>query len=76
MYCIDQVLLSRVSFFGSKNIRGEESIALQLFRKTAEAVICGLLPNSSSPSQRTEGSLSPSLSMNLAKQVIKQGKQV
>ncbi|KAH6760062.1 glycosyl hydrolase 9B7 [Perilla frutescens var. frutescens] len=52
-----QVLLSRVSFFGSKDIGGEESIALQLYRKTAEVVICGLLPNSSSPYQRTEGGL-------------------
>ncbi|WP_338282859.1 hypothetical protein, partial [Corallococcus caeni] len=61
MSCIDQVLLSRVSFFGSEKIGGEESIALQLYRKTAEAVICGLLPNTSSASQRTQGSLSYSL---------------
>ncbi|KAL0379155.1 UNVERIFIED_CONTAM: Endoglucanase 24 [Sesamum radiatum] len=54
-----QVLLSRVNFFGSKEIRGEENIALQLYRKTAEAVICGLLSSSSSSatSYRTEGGL-------------------
>ncbi|KAL0332726.1 UNVERIFIED_CONTAM: Endoglucanase 24 [Sesamum calycinum] len=53
-----QVLLSRVNFFGSKEIRGEENIALQLYRKTAEAVICGLLSSSSSAtSYRTEGGL-------------------
>lgn len=53
-----QVLLSRVSFFGSKDILGAENIALQLYRKTAEAVLCGLLPNSRTPtSQRTDGGL-------------------
>ncbi|KAI3451457.1 hypothetical protein Pfo_008122 [Paulownia fortunei] len=53
-----QVLLSRVNFFASEDIQGQESIALQLYRKTAEAVICGLLPNSSSAtSRRTEGGL-------------------
>ncbi|KAG8383742.1 hypothetical protein BUALT_Bualt04G0045500 [Buddleja alternifolia] len=54
----DQVLLSRVNLFGSKDIEGEENIALQLYRKTGEAVICGLLPNSSSStSHRTQGGL-------------------
>ncbi|XP_047966753.1 endoglucanase 2-like [Salvia hispanica] len=52
-----QVLLSRVSFFDSRIVRGEESIALQLYRRTAELVICGLLPNSSTAFQRTEGGL-------------------
>ncbi|KAL0449749.1 UNVERIFIED_CONTAM: Endoglucanase 24 [Sesamum latifolium] len=54
-----QVLLSRVNFFGSKEIRGKENIALQLYRKTAEAVFCGLLSSSSSSatSYRTEGGL-------------------
>ncbi|KAK4416809.1 Endoglucanase 24 [Sesamum alatum] len=54
-----QVLLSRVNFFGSKEIRGEENIALQLYRKTAEVVICGLLSSSSASatSYRTEGGL-------------------
>ncbi|KAK6125630.1 hypothetical protein DH2020_040628 [Rehmannia glutinosa] len=51
-----QVLLSRVSFFGSKDVQDQESIALQLYRKTAEAVICEVLPNSSSATTyRTEG---------------------
>ncbi|KAL1536830.1 cellulase [Salvia divinorum] len=53
-----QVLLSRVSFFKSRSIRVEESITLQLYKRTAELVVCGLLPNSSSASQRTEGLLS------------------
>ncbi|XP_073127993.1 endoglucanase 2-like [Henckelia pumila] len=53
-----QVLLSRVNFFGSRNIQGTENIALQLYRKSAEAVICGLLPNSSSATtSRTKGGL-------------------
>ncbi|XP_011100152.2 endoglucanase 24-like [Sesamum indicum] len=53
-----QVLLSRVNFFGSKEIRGEDNIALQLYRKTAEVVMCGLLSSSSSAtSYRTEGGL-------------------
>ncbi|KAK6150697.1 hypothetical protein DH2020_015629 [Rehmannia glutinosa] len=53
-----QVLLSRVSFFGSKDVQDQESIALQLYRKTAEAVICEVLPNSSSATTyRTEGGL-------------------
>ncbi|XP_051141183.1 endoglucanase 24-like isoform X2 [Andrographis paniculata] len=53
-----QVLLSRVNFFGSKDIKGDENIALQLYRRTAEAVICGLMPNSSSgTAKRTKGGL-------------------
>ncbi|PIN08898.1 Cellulase [Handroanthus impetiginosus] len=53
-----QVLLSRVNFFESKNIQGEQNIALQLYRKTAEAVICGLLSNSPTATPfRTKGGL-------------------
>ncbi|XP_024971427.1 endoglucanase 2-like [Cynara cardunculus var. scolymus] len=39
-----QVLLSRVSFFDSKVATNSES--LKKYRKTAEAVMCGLLPKS------------------------------
>lgn len=41
-----QVLLSRVSFFGGKGISNSENSGLQMYRKTAEAVMCGLLPKS------------------------------
>lgn len=41
-----QVLLSRVSFFGGKGISNSENSGLQKYRKTAEAVMCGLLPKS------------------------------
>ncbi|XP_057973128.1 endoglucanase 10 [Malania oleifera] len=48
-----QVLLSRVSFFDSK-----EASNLQKYRKTAEAVMCGLLPGSpTATSSRTESGL-------------------
>lgn len=41
-----QVLLSRISFFGSKETSLEETIGLQMYRKTAEVLMCGLLPDS------------------------------
>ncbi|CAL5384756.1 unnamed protein product [Camellia sinensis] len=51
-----QVLLSRVSFFGSKEIANSEN--LQNYRKSAEAVMCGLLPKSpTATSSRTESGL-------------------
>ncbi|CAK9178429.1 unnamed protein product [Ilex paraguariensis] len=51
-----QVLLSRVSFFGSKDTSNSES--LQHYRKTAEAVMCGLLPTSpTATSSRTDSGL-------------------
>lgn len=66
LFLIQQVLLSRVSFFGSKDILGAENIALQLYRKTAEAVLCGLLPNSRTPtSQRTDGNNFMMLNLDL-----------
>ncbi|KAM3341679.1 endoglucanase 10 [Capsicum galapagoense] len=49
-----QVLLSRVSFFNSK----ANSDTLQEYRKTAEAVMCGLLPKSpTATSSRTDSGL-------------------
>ncbi|KAL8059164.1 hypothetical protein ABFX02_03G068500 [Erythranthe guttata] len=51
-----QVLLSRISFFGSKEVSNSD--ALDKYRKTAEAVMCGLIPKSSSAtSSRTENGL-------------------
>lgn len=51
-----QVLLSRVSFFGAKDTSNSES--LQKYRKTAEAVMCGLLPKSPSATKsRTDNGL-------------------
>ncbi|XP_039138440.1 LOW QUALITY PROTEIN: endoglucanase 24 [Dioscorea cayenensis subsp. rotundata] len=53
-----QVLLSRVQFFGSKLSSNAENKGLQLYRKTAEAVVCGLLPDSpTATSSRTDGGL-------------------
>ncbi|KAI3724471.1 hypothetical protein L2E82_36249 [Cichorium intybus] len=50
------VLLSRLSFFGPKAALEKENI--DMYRKTAEAVMCGLLPDSSSAtSSRTKGGL-------------------
>ncbi|GFP95279.1 endoglucanase 2 [Phtheirospermum japonicum] len=51
-----QVLLSRVSFFGLKEVSNSEK--LQNYRKSAEAVMCNLLPKSpSATSSRTDGGL-------------------
>ncbi|KAL3514754.1 hypothetical protein ACH5RR_027471 [Cinchona calisaya] len=51
-----QVLLSRISFFGSKDT--SNSAILQKYRDSAEAVVCGLLPKSpSATSSRTESGL-------------------
>ncbi|CAK9144735.1 unnamed protein product [Ilex paraguariensis] len=53
-----QVLLSRVNFVGSKNIPTAENLGLQMYRETAEAVLCGFLPDSPmATSCRTEGGL-------------------
>jgi len=41
-----QVLLSRLNFFGSKQISNAENEGLKSYRDTAEAVICGLIPDS------------------------------
>ncbi|CAN4093966.1 unnamed protein product [Withania somnifera] len=51
-----QVLLSRVSFFNSKGTSNLDT--LQEYRKTAEAVMCGLLPKSpTATSSRTDSGL-------------------
>lgn len=51
-----QVLLSRISFFGSKD--ASNSAILQKYRDSAEAVMCGLLPKSpTATSSRTDGGL-------------------
>ncbi|PIA55518.1 hypothetical protein AQUCO_00700072v1 [Aquilegia coerulea] len=53
-----QVLLSRVNFFGQEERSNDEKLGLQMYRKTAEAVMCGLLPDSpSATSSRTDGGL-------------------
>lgn len=53
-----QVLLSRLNFFGSKQISNAENEGLKMYRDTAEAVICGLLPDSpSATASRTGGTL-------------------
>ncbi|KAI6688340.1 hypothetical protein NL676_025168 [Syzygium grande] len=41
-----QVLLSRLSFFGANDLSSSIKSGLQSYRKTAEAVMCGLFPNS------------------------------
>lgn len=53
-----QVLLSRLNFFGSKQTSNAENMGLKMYRDTAEAVICGLLPDSpSATASRTGGML-------------------
>lgn len=51
-----QVLLSRVSFFGSADTSDAENLGLQKYRRTADAIMCSLLPYSSlATPNRTEG---------------------
>ncbi|KAL5778184.1 hypothetical protein ACOSP7_011110 [Xanthoceras sorbifolium] len=51
-----QVLLSRLSFFGGKDTSSNSG--LQMYRKTAEAVMCSLLPKSPTATKsRTRGGL-------------------
>ncbi|XP_019431423.1 PREDICTED: endoglucanase 2-like [Lupinus angustifolius] len=53
-----QVLLSRLSFFKGRDISNAYSSGLQNYRKTAEAVMCGLLPDSPTATKsRTESGL-------------------
>ncbi|XP_027183784.1 endoglucanase 24-like [Coffea eugenioides] len=53
-----QVLLSRVSFFGSADTSDAENLGLQKYRRTADALLCSLLPYSSlATPNRTEGGL-------------------
>ncbi|KAM7524082.1 hypothetical protein LguiA_013984 [Lonicera macranthoides] len=52
------VLLSRLSFFGTEDITGAEHLGLQMYRRTAEAIMCELLPDSpTATSHRTHGGL-------------------
>ncbi|XP_042487269.1 endoglucanase 24-like [Macadamia integrifolia] len=53
-----QVLLSRLNLFGAKGASDAENNGLLMYRKAAEAVMCGLLPNSpSATGSRTNGGL-------------------
>lgn len=53
-----QVLLSRISFFKGKAISNSYGSALRNYRKTAEAVMCGLLPDSPTATKsRTDNGL-------------------
>lgn len=53
-----QVLLSRANFFASKDSSNSENKGLQMYRNTAEAVMCGLLPNSpTATASRTDAGL-------------------
>nr|POE70565.1 endoglucanase 24 [Quercus suber] len=49
------VLLSRINFFGAKDESTSENLDLQLYRESAEAIVCALLPDSpTATSSRTE----------------------
>ena len=51
-----QVLLSRLSFFDAKGASG--NTGLENYRKSAEDVMCGLLPKSpSATTSRTDGNV-------------------
>ncbi|XP_028767262.1 endoglucanase 2 [Neltuma alba] len=53
-----QVLLSRLSFFRANDISDSYGSGLQSYRKTAEAVMCGLLPDSPTATKsRTDNGL-------------------
>ncbi|XP_061999460.1 endoglucanase 2-like [Rosa rugosa] len=41
-----QVLMSRISFFGAIELPMAENLDLQMYRKTAEVFLCGLIPDS------------------------------
>ncbi|KAI9394589.1 hypothetical protein POPTR_005G115400v4 [Populus trichocarpa] len=52
------VLLSRLNIFGAKGMSSEENLDLQMYRKTSEAIMCELLPDSpTATSSRTKGGL-------------------
>ncbi|XLU52431.1 hypothetical protein S245_047079, partial [Arachis hypogaea] len=53
-----QVLLSRINFFGATDITIDEDLDLQMYRETAEIVICTLLPDSpTATTMRTKSGL-------------------
>ncbi|KAJ9146976.1 hypothetical protein P3X46_029188 [Hevea brasiliensis] len=53
-----QVLLSRINMFGVEGMSTEENLELQMYRETAEAFMCMLLPDSpTATSSRTENGL-------------------
>ncbi|KAM0970264.1 hypothetical protein ACFX13_018630 [Malus domestica] len=53
-----QVLMSRISFFGTKDMSSAENIDLQEYRETAEVFMCSLLPDSpTATSSRTSSGL-------------------
>lgn len=61
----EQVLLSRVSFFGPEEIPDEEKLGLQMYSKTAEYVMCSILPDS--PTKTTKMTDGNSFLANRAK---------
>ncbi|KAK2355574.1 endoglucanase [Trifolium repens] len=53
-----QVLLSRVNFFGTKDVPDAENLDLQKYRETAEILMCKLLPDSpTATTNRTKSGL-------------------
>ncbi|KAK7250798.1 hypothetical protein RIF29_33483 [Crotalaria pallida] len=53
-----QVLLSRVNFFAARDIPNGENLELQMYRETAEILMCQLLPDSpTATTSRTESGL-------------------
>ncbi|TXG59780.1 hypothetical protein EZV62_014353 [Acer yangbiense] len=52
------VLLSRINLIGVKDVSETENLELQMYRKTAETIMCGLLPDSpTATASRTKGGL-------------------
>lgn len=55
---LEQILLSRIILFGVKEVSETENLDLQMYRETAEAIMCGLLPDSpTATSSRTDSSI-------------------
>ncbi|KAJ0040829.1 hypothetical protein Pint_27541 [Pistacia integerrima] len=53
-----QILLSRINLFGAKEVSDTENLDIQMYRKTAEAILCRLLPDSpTATSSRTDSGL-------------------
>ncbi|PRQ47429.1 putative cellulase [Rosa chinensis] len=46
VHLVLNVLMSRISFFGAKELLMAENLDLQMYRKTAEVFLCGLIPDS------------------------------
>jgi hypothetical protein len=64
-----QVLLSRVSFFASQGSDVAQDDVLGMYKQTADAVMCILLPDSETAAFRTEGKYSQDSEVKIKKAI-------